>query len=119
MVGVFSTGWKSRCEVRGVPNGVHVCCPALCIYEFTAWGTRHPVSRTRRSALRVAPQSRDLAANTVTAGRRISSAPRRKRGALRSIRGTSRACAKPSLADLPRIPYALRKTTIIEAGSDM
>jgi len=37
---------------------------------------------------------------------------------LRSIRGTSRACAKPSLADLPRIPYALRKTTMIEAGSD-
>jgi len=57
----------------------------------------------------------------VTAGRRISSAPRRKRGALRSVRGTRKhsACAKPSLADLPRIPYALRKTTIIEAGSDM
>src|SRR5207245_5992409 len=52
---------------------------------------------TRCSAFRAAPQSRDLCA--VVVWPRISSAPRRKRGALRSIRGTRRTnitCASPS-----------------------
>jgi hypothetical protein len=59
-----------------------------------------------RSIVRPAPQSRDLDTNAMTAGPRISSAPPRKCGALRSVRGTHKhsACAKPSLADLPRIP---------------
>src|SRR5258706_7776674 len=44
------------------------------------------VSRTRCSVLHAAPQSRDPLVKQH--GPRISSAPRRKRGALRSIRGT-------------------------------
>jgi len=49
------------------------------------------VSRTRCSALRAAPQSRDPQQIERHDGPRISSAPRRKCGALRSIRGTSGA----------------------------
>src|SRR5476649_1109066 len=45
------------------------------------------VSRTRCSVLHAAPQSRDPALAKKD-GPRISSAPRRKGGALRSIRGT-------------------------------
>ena len=54
-----------------------------------------PVFRTRCSALRAAPQSRDPQQIERHHGPRISSAPRRKCGALHSIRGTSgarRAC---------------------------
>jgi hypothetical protein len=46
------------------------------------------VSRTRCSVLHDAPQSRDPKTHSIKLGPRISSAPRRKSGALRSIRGT-------------------------------
>jgi hypothetical protein len=46
------------------------------------------VSRTRCSVVHDAPQSRDPSRCGVRNGPRISSAPRRKSGALRSIRGT-------------------------------
>jgi hypothetical protein len=50
--------------------------------------TSRLVSRTRCSVLHAAPQSRDPRRCTVQDGPRISSALRRKSGALRSIRGT-------------------------------
>jgi hypothetical protein len=49
------------------------------------------VSRTRCSVPYAAPQSRDPWAIRIEYGPRISSAPRRESGALRSIRGTHRS----------------------------
>ena len=46
------------------------------------------VSRTRCSVLHAAPQSRDRHKRCISLRPRLSSAPRRKCGALRSIRGT-------------------------------
>jgi hypothetical protein len=54
------------------------------------------VSRTRCSALRAAPQSRDLSRHLQGVGPGISSATRRKGGALRCIRETTSAAALQS-----------------------
>src|SRR5262245_57518822 len=78
----------------GGRSGKHGYLSASSVRKLQAgnWvrGYAHLVSRTRRSVLHAAPQSRDPC---VRNGPRISSAPRRKCGALRSIRG-----ARPPLS---------------------
>jgi hypothetical protein len=63
------------------------------------WSRDDHVSRTRCSVLHAAPQSRDPPQHHIRHGPRISSAPRRKGGALRSIRGTF-TLTKPSFSQM-------------------
>ncbi len=70
------------------------------------------VSRTRCSVLYDAPQSRDPNLHLCNHGPRISSAPRRYCGALRSIRGTGTVTVRSggiATAQIHRVPDAVQR----------
>jgi hypothetical protein len=95
-------GGSCRCDLGGVETGIFlqrgldtsVNKPPDGQITTRRRAQSSLVSRTRCSALYAAPQSRDPQQSERHDGPRISSAPRRKCGALRCIRGTTGAPLK-------------------------